>query len=79
MKYKQRYIKLAKLHDSTKNELEIMQYKYNNLEIVIEKGVNKPMSKHDVALHEFINTGIDRSKVASGIDRSKVASMIYHV
>jgi len=67
MKYKQRYIKLAKLHDSTKNELEILQYKYNNLEIVIEKGVNKPMSEHDAALHEFINTGIDRSKVASMI------------
>ena len=55
-KYKQRYIKLAKLHDSTKNELEILQYKYNNLEIVIEKGVNKPMCEHDAALHEFINT-----------------------
>jgi len=66
-KYKQRYIKLAKLHDSTKNELEILQYKYNNLEIVIEKGVNKPMSEHDAALHEFINTGIDRTKVASMI------------
>ena len=66
-KYKQHYIKLAKLHDSTKNELEILQYKYNNLEIVIEKGVNKPMSEHDAALHEFINTGIDRTKVASMI------------
>jgi len=39
-KQKQRYIKLVKLHDSTKNELDILQYKYNNLEIVIEKGVN---------------------------------------
>jgi len=66
-KYKQRYIKLAKLHDSTKNELEFLQYKYNNLEIVIEKGVNKPMSEHDAALQEFINTGIDRTKVASMI------------
>jgi len=55
-KYKKRYIKLAKLHDSTKNEMEILQYEYNNLKIAIEKGVNKPMSEHDVALQEFINT-----------------------
>jgi len=34
---------------------------------VIEKGVNKPMSEHDAALQEFINTGIDRTKVASMI------------
>ena len=32
-----------------------------------EKGVNKPMFEHDAALHEFINTGIDRTKVASMI------------
>jgi len=66
-KYKQRYIKLAKLHDSTKNEMGILQYEYNNLKIATEKGVNKPMSEHDVALQEFINTGIDRTKVASMI------------
>jgi len=66
-KYKQRYIKLAKLHDSTKNEMEILQYEYNNLKITTEKGVNKPMSEHDAALQEFINTGIDRIKVASMI------------
>ena len=66
-KVKQRYIKLVKLHDSTKNEMDILQYEYNNLKIVIEKGVNKPMSEHDVALQEFINTGIYRTKVASMI------------
>jgi len=66
-KVKQRYIKLVKLHDSTKNEMEVLQYEYNNLKIVTEKGVNKPMSEHDVALQEFINTGIDRNIVASMI------------
>jgi len=66
-KYKQRYIKLAKLHDSTKNEMGILQYEYNNLKIAPEKGVNKPMFEHDAALQEFINTGIDRTKVASMI------------
>jgi len=55
-KVKQRYIKLVKLHDSTKNEMEVLQYKYNNLKIVTEKGVNKPLSEHDAALQEFINT-----------------------
>ena len=55
-KVKQRYIKLVKLHDSTKNELEVLQYEYNNLKIVTEKGVNKPMSEHDAALQEFITT-----------------------
>jgi len=66
-KVKQRYIKLVKLHDSTKNEMEVLQYEYNNLKIVTEKGVNKPMSEHDAALQEFINTRIDRTKVASMI------------
>jgi len=66
-KVKQHYIKLAKLHDSTKNEMEILQYEYNNLKIVTEKGVNKPMFEHDAALQEFINTGIDKTKVASMI------------
>jgi len=66
-KGKQRYIKLVKLHDSTKNEMEVLQYEYNNLKIVTEKGVDKPMSEHDAALQEFINTGIDRTKVASMI------------
>jgi len=66
-KVKQRYIKFVKLHDSTMNEMEILQYEYNNLKIVTEKGVNKPMSEHDAALQEFINTGIDRTKVASMI------------
>jgi len=66
-KIKQRYIKLVKLHDSTKNEMEVLQYEYNNLKIVTEKGVNKPMFEHDAALQEFINTGIDRTKVASMI------------
>ena len=47
--------------------MDVLQYKYNNLKIESEKGVNKPMSKHDVALLEFINTGIDRTKVASMI------------
>ena len=66
-KVKQRYIKLVKLHDSTKNDMDVLQYKYNNLKLESEKGVNKPMSKHDAALQEFINTGIDRTKVASMI------------
>jgi len=66
-KVKQRYIKLVKLHDSTKNELDVLQYEYNNLKIVTEKGDNKSMSEHDDALQEFITTGIDRIKVASMI------------
>jgi len=45
----------------------ILQYKYNNLKRMTEKGINKPMSKHDAALQEFINIGIDRIKVASMI------------
>jgi len=64
---KQRYIKLLKLHDSTKNEMDVLQYKYNSLKIVTEKGDNKPLSEHDAALQEFITTGIDRTKVASMI------------
>ena len=64
---KQRSLKLVKLHDSSKNELDVLQYEYNNLKIVTEKGVNKPMSEHDAALQEFITTGIDRTKVASMI------------
>jgi len=63
-KVKQHYIKLVTLHDSTKNEMDVLQYEYNTLKIVTEKGVNKPMSEHDAALQEFINTGIDRTKVA---------------
>jgi len=47
--------------------MEVLQYNYNNLKIETEKGVNKPMSEHDAALQEFINTGIDRTKVASMI------------
>ena len=35
--------------------------------IETEKGVDKTMSEHDAALQEFINTGIDRTKVASMI------------
>ena len=45
--------------------MDVLQYKYNNLKIESEKGVTKPMSKHDAALEEFINTGIHRTKVAS--------------
>jgi len=66
-KVKQRYIKLVKLHDSTKNELDVLQYEYKNLKIVTKKGVNKPMYEHDAALQEFINIGIDTTKVASMI------------
>ena len=55
-KVKQRYSKLINVHDSSKNVLEVLQYKYNNLKIVTEKGVNKPLSEHDAALQEFINT-----------------------
>jgi len=57
----------VKLHDSTKNELDVLQYEYNNLKLVTEKGDNKPMSEHDAALQEFITTGIDGTKVASMI------------
>jgi len=49
-KVKQPYIKLVKLHDSTKNELDVLQYEYNNLKIVTEKGDNKPMFEHDATL-----------------------------
>jgi len=66
-KVKQRYIKLLRLHDSTKNELDVLQYEYNNLKIVTEKGDNKPMSEHDASLQEFIIIGINRTKVASMI------------
>ena len=66
-KVKQHYIKLVKLHGSTKNELQVLQYEYNNFKIVTENGVNKPMSEHDTAFQEFITTGIDRTKVASMI------------
>jgi len=52
-------------NQSSENEMGILQYEYNNLKIATEKGVNKPMSEHDAALQEFINTGIDRTKVAS--------------
>ena len=34
--------------------MDVLQYEYNNLKIESEKGVNKPMSKHDAALQEFI-------------------------
>ena len=47
--------------------MDVLQYEYNNLKIESEKGVNKPMSKHNVALQEFVNIGIDRTKVASMI------------
>jgi len=53
---KQRYIKLLKLHDSTKNEMDVLQYEYNNLKIVTEKGDNKPLFEHDAAFQEFITT-----------------------
>ena len=37
------------------------------MKIESDKGLDKPMSKHDAALQEFINRGIDRTKVASMI------------
>ena len=40
-KVKQRYIKLVKLHDSTKKEMEVLQNNYDNLKIETEKGLNK--------------------------------------
>jgi len=49
-KVKQRYIKLVKLHDSTKNEMEDLQYNYDNLKIETEKGDNKSLSEHDATL-----------------------------
>jgi len=66
-KVKERYIKLLRLHESTRNELDVLQYEYNNLKIMTEKGDNKLMSEHDAALQEFITTGIDRTKVVSMI------------
>ena len=48
---------LMSMNLSTKNDMDVLQYKYNNLKIESEKGVYKPMS----------NTGIDRTKVASMI------------
>jgi len=47
---------LLRLHESTKNESDVLQYEYNNLKIVTEKGDNKPMYEHDSALQEFITT-----------------------
>ena len=54
--YENQSSELVKLHDSTMNELDVLQYEYNNLKIVTEKGDNKPMSEHDAALQEFITT-----------------------
>jgi len=64
---KQRYIKLLKLHESTKMEMDVLQHEYNDLKIMTEKCDNKPLSEQDAALQEFITTGIDRTKVASMI------------
>jgi len=64
---KQRYIKLVKLYESTKMEMDVLQHEYNDLKIMTEKGDNKPLSKQDAALQEFFTTGIDRTKVASMI------------
>jgi len=44
--------------------MDVLQQENNHLKIMTEKGDNKLLSKQDVALQEFINTGIDRTKVA---------------
>jgi len=64
---KEGYIKLLKLHESTKMEMDVLQHEYYNLKIMTEKGDNKPLSEQDAALQKFITTGIDRTKVASMI------------
>jgi len=64
---KQRYIKLVKLHESTKMEMDVLQHEYSDLKTMTEKGDSKPLSEQDAALQEFITTGIDRTKVASMI------------
>jgi len=64
---KQRYIKLQKLHESTKMEMDVLQHENHNLKTMTEKGDNKPLSEQDAALQEFITTRIDRTKVASMI------------
>jgi len=48
-------------------EMNVLQHENNNLKIMTEKGDNKPLSEHDTALQEFVNTEIDRTKVASMI------------
>jgi len=48
-------------------EMDVLQQENNHLKIMTEKGDNKPLSEQDAALEEFINTGIDRTKVASMI------------
>jgi len=47
--------------------MNVLQHENNNLKIMTEKGDNKPLSEHDTALQEFVNTEIDRTKVASMI------------
>jgi len=64
---KQRYIKLLKLQESTKMEMDVLQQENNDLKTMTKKGDNKPLSEQDAALQEFITTGIDRTKVASMI------------
>jgi len=64
---KQRYIKLLKLHESTKIEMDVLQQENNDLKTMTKKGDNKSLSEQDASLQEFINTGIDRTKVSSMI------------
>jgi len=45
MRVKQRYIKLLKLHESTKMEMDVLQHEYNDLKTMTEKGDNKPLSR----------------------------------
>jgi len=56
---KQRYIKLLKLHESTKMEMDVLQQENDHLKIMTEKGDNKPLSEQDAALQEFINKLIE--------------------
>jgi len=53
---KQRYIKLLKLHESTKMEMDVLQHENNDLKIMTEKGDNKPLSEQDASFQEFITT-----------------------
>ena len=48
-------------------EMDVLQQENNDLKTMTKKGDNKTLSEQDAALQEFINTGIDRTKVASMI------------
>ena len=47
--------------------MDALKQENNDLKTMTKKGDNKTLSEQDAALQEFINTGIDRTKVASMI------------